>query len=63
MMDAKRLAWLLLKLQDANGLTAWEVSFLDGLVERHAREGDKLASRITERQEDVLERIASEWVD
>ncbi len=62
-MTPARLSWLLVKLPDAHGLTAWEASFLDGLVERHAREGDALAGRLTERQEEVLERIAAERVD
>jgi len=55
-MDLRRLDWILTKAQDAD-LTDWEAAFIDDLIERRERLGD--AIRISERQEEVLERIAA----
>ncbi len=54
-MDLKRLDWILTKAQDSH-LTEWEGGFIDDLTERRERLGDRIT--ISERQEDVLERIA-----
>lgn len=55
-MDLKRLDWILLKAQEAQTLTAWEDGFVADLIERRDRYGDSIS--ISERQEEVLERIA-----
>lgn len=55
-MTPQRLAWVLTKATAAHDLTAWEETFIADLVKRHARLGDKMT--VSERQEDVLERIA-----
>lgn len=56
MMDLKRLDWILVKAQSAD-LTAWEESFVSDLTNRRERYGDSLA--ISERQEEILERIGA----
>ena len=55
-MNLKRLDWVLCKAQEAHSLTPWEESFVADLVRRRERQGD--AINISERQEEVLERIA-----
>ena len=55
-MDLKRLDWILCKAQEAASLTAWEESFISDLVESRERQGDWI--NISERQEEILERIA-----
>jgi len=55
MMDLKRLDWVLVKAQDAD-LTAWEDDFLNDMIERRERQGDRIV--VSEKQEEVLERIA-----
>lgn len=54
-MDLERLDWILTKAQDAD-LTDWEEEFLDSMIERRERYGPRI--RISEPQEEVLERIA-----
>ena len=54
-MDLKRLDWVLVKAQDAD-LTAWEDDFLNDMIERRERQGDRIV--VSEKQEEVLERIA-----
>lgn len=56
MMDLKRLDWVLTKAQDSTTLTLWETCFINDLIERRERFGDRII--ISERQEEVLERIA-----
>lgn len=55
-MDLKRLDWILTKAQTAADLTVWEESFVNDLVKRREKYGDKIV--ISERQEGVLERIS-----
>ena len=55
-MDMNRLDWVLAKAQEARTLTEWESKFIDDLTDRRERQGDRLV--ITERQEEVLERIS-----
>lgn len=55
MMDLKRLDWILIKAQSAE-LTSWEEKFVADMIERRERHGDRLT--ISEKQEEVLERIA-----
>ena len=57
-MELKRLDWILSKAQSSNDLTPWEQSFIDDLTDRRERLGDRIT--ISDRQEDILERIASE---
>ena len=54
-MDLERLDWILTKAQDAD-LTDWEHNFVTDIYSRRERYGDRI--RLSERQEDVLERIA-----
>ena len=54
-MNLKRLDWVLLKAQDAN-LTPWEESFVRDMTRQRERYGDGIS--VSERQEDVLKRIA-----
>lgn len=54
-MDLKRLDWILIKAQSAE-LTSWEEKFVADMIERRERHGDRLT--ISEKQEEVLERIA-----
>lgn len=54
-MDLRRLDWILVKAQGAD-LTPWEEKFIDDLTKQRERYGDDV--RISERQEEVLERIA-----
>ena len=55
-MDLKRLDWILAKAQESSTLTAWEDSFVSDMTNRREKIGDKI--QISERQEDVLERIS-----
>jgi hypothetical protein len=55
-MDLKRLDWILTKAQDID-LTSWEENFIGDLTDRREDEGDRI--RISEKQEEILERIAS----
>ena len=55
-MDLKRLDWILTKAQGATTLTDWEDSFVNDLTERRERQGDGI--NISDKQEEVLERIA-----
>ena len=55
-MDLKRLDWVLCKAQDATTLTEWEDKFLNDFIERRERQGD--AIKVSEKQEEILERIA-----
>lgn len=54
-MDTKRLDWILTKAQESD-LTSWEESFISDLTKRREKYGDKI--NISERQEEILERIA-----
>lgn len=56
MTDLKRLDWILAKAQGANTLTAWKQDFIDDLTDRREKYGDRI--HISERQEEILERIA-----
>jgi len=55
MMELKRLDWILVKVQDAD-LSSWEENFIDDLTNRREKLGDDL--KISEKQEEILERIA-----
>lgn len=55
-MDLRRLDWILVKAQDIE-LTAWEEKFIADMTERRERLGDRIS--ISEKQEEVLERIAA----
>lgn len=55
-MDLKRLDWILIKMQDID-LTPWEDSFIADMVERRERYGDRIS--VSEKQEEILERIAA----
>ena len=55
-MDLKRLDWILVKALGASTLSAWEQDFVDDLTDRRERQGDRI--RISERQEEILERIS-----
>ena len=55
-MDLKRLDWILAKAQSAVTLTEWESSFVDDITDRRERLGDRIS--ISERQEEILERIS-----
>lgn len=55
-MDLARLDWILLKAQDATSLTTWETDFIDDFIARRERRGDQTS--VSERQEEILERIA-----
>ncbi len=55
-MDLKRLDWILVKAQSASTLSVWEQDFVDDLTDRRERQGDRI--RISERQEEILERIS-----
>ena len=55
-MDIKRLDWILSKAQSATTLTEWESGFVDDLTDRRERQGDRIT--ISEKQEEILERIA-----
>ena len=57
-MELKRLDWVLSKAQSASDLTAWEQKFVDDLTDRRERLGDRIT--VSEKQEEILERIASE---
>ena len=54
-MDLKRLDWILVKAQSSQ-LTVWEEKFITDLTNRREKLGDKIT--ISDKQEDVLERIA-----
>ena len=54
-MNLKRLDWILVKAGEASTLTAWEEAFINDFVERREKYGDKLL--VSERQEEILERI------
>ena len=54
-MNLKRLDWVLLKAQDIE-LTPWEESFVRDMTRQRERYSDGVS--VSERQEDVLERIA-----
>lgn len=57
MTDLRRLDWILEKAEAAEGkLTDWERRFIDDLAERRSRMGDRMT--ISERQSEILERIA-----
>jgi ribosome assembly protein YihI (activator of Der GTPase) len=53
-----RLDWVLSKAQSACDLTPWEQKFVDDLTDRRERLKDRIT--ISEKQEEILERIASE---
>lgn len=55
-MDLKRLDWILVKAGEAATLTPWEEKFVTDLVDRRERLGDRIT--ISERQEEILERIS-----
>jgi hypothetical protein len=55
-MDFARLDWVLAKAQASVSLTAWEDEFINDLTDRRARYGDRI--RISDRQEEILERIS-----
>ena len=55
-MDYRRLDWILSKAQSSHTLTAWESHFIDDLTDRRERLGDRI--KISENQEEILERIA-----
>lgn len=55
-MDTARLDWILAKAQGANTLTPWESAFVDDMTNRRERLADRIT--ISERQEEILERIA-----
>ena len=55
-MNLKRLDWVLIKAQEATTLTEKEAAFIDDMVERREKCGDRL--KISEKQEDWLEAIA-----
>ena len=55
-MDMARLDWVLAKAQESATLTPWESAFVDDLTDRRERLGDRIT--ISERQEEILERIA-----
>lgn len=55
-MDLRRLDWILVKAQAAATLTVWEDKFVADMIARRERQGDGI--RISERQEEALERIA-----
>lgn len=55
-MDKNRLDWVLAKAQEAATLTPWESAFVDDLTNRRERLADRIT--ISERQEEILERIA-----
>jgi len=55
-MDLKRLDWILTKAQSKD-LTQWEDDFISDMTERRERAGDSM--HISEKQEEILERIAS----
>ena len=55
-MDLKRLDWILAKAQSASTLTEWESGFVDDLTDRRERLGDRI--KISDRQEEILERIS-----
>ena len=57
MTDLKRLDWILSKAQSSYTLTPWEQDFIDDLTDRREKYGDRI--RISERQEEILERIAT----
>jgi hypothetical protein len=54
-MDLSRLDWILIKAQTAQ-LTVWEEKFITDLTNRREKLGDKII--ISDKQEEVLERIA-----
>ena len=56
MMDLKRLDWVLSKAQSSSTLSSWEQDFVDDLTDRRERQGNWI--RISERQEEILERIS-----
>lgn len=56
MMELKRLDWILSKAQSSTTLSQWEQDFVDDLTDRRERQGDRM--RISERQEETLERIS-----
>ena len=59
--DAKRLDWILAKAQTTmEDLTEWEESFVNDMTERFEKYG--LSLTVSERQWDVLERIAEKAV-
>ena len=54
-MDLKRLDWILVKALESD-LTIWEAAFIDDMTDQRERYGE--GTKISDRQEDVLERIA-----
>lgn len=59
--EAKRLDWILAKAQTTTeDLTEWEESFVNDMTERFEKYG--LSLTVSERQWDVLERIAEKAV-
>jgi len=56
MMDLDRLDWILIKAQTMD-LTEWEEGFVGDMTERRERYGDSVT--VSEKQEEVLERIAA----
>lgn len=56
-----RFDWLLTKIQeDLSGLTEWEVGFVNDMTDQLEKYGKKMI--VSERQWDVLERIADKVV-
>ena len=55
-MNLKRLDWVLIKAQEATTLTEKEAAFIDDMVERREKYGDRI--KVSEKQEDWLEAIA-----
>ena len=59
-MDADRLQWILNKVDEGWArLSTWEENFLEDMRERLDKYGDNI--RISEKQEDVLERISDKY--
>ncbi len=59
--EAKRLDWILAKAQTTTeGLTEWEQSFVDDMTERFEKYDRSLT--VSEKQWDVLERIAEKAI-
>ena len=56
-MEHKRLDHVLKKCLDATTLTEWEEKFMNDMIERREKLGDRIT--VSEKQEEILERMGN----
>ena len=55
-IDMERLDWILSKAQSSSSLSEWEIGFINDLTDRRDRYKNHIS--ISEKQEEILERIS-----